>query len=77
MRKIEAQSEISCHQMKLPVPGLAYIQLNCWPKTSHPQTTESVAKTMGCSPQTNSKNLLLQVTAVQLIDYGEVKGVPT
>lgn len=44
----ESQLAILCHQMKLPAPGLGYIQLSCWPKGFHgnPQTTQAVAKTV-------------------------------
>ena len=47
----------SCHQMKLPVLGIGYIPLSCWPKGSHgnSQTTQAVAKTVSCSPQTDGK----------------------
>ena len=54
MRDTESQLAISCHQMKLPVPGLVYIQLTLWPKGSYrnPQTAHAVAKTMSYPPQT-------------------------
>lgn len=43
MRDWEPQLFISCYQLKLPIPGLDNIQLNCWQKGSkgNPQTTMS------------------------------------
>lgn len=42
MRKIKSQLTIFCHQMKLLVLGLSYIQLTCWPKWlfGNPRTTK-------------------------------------
>lgn len=67
------------HQMRLLRLGLGFIYLSCWLKGSHgkPQTTQSVGKTIGCSPQTDSKAPLLKTTAIQSIQHGEVYLVPT
>lgn len=37
-----------------PVPRMGYILFSVWPKRSHmtPQTSQAIAKTIGCSPQT-------------------------
>ena len=43
----------------------------------NPQTTKAVAKTIGCSPQTDSKASLLKTTLIELIEHGEVKLMPT
>lgn len=50
IRGTDSQLTISCHKMKLLVPGLNYINENCLPKWSHgnPQTTHDVANTTGC-----------------------------
>lgn len=53
----ELHLAISHHQMRLPRLGLGYIYL-CWLlKGSHGklQATQSVGKTIGCSPQTDSR----------------------
>lgn len=65
--------------MKLPVLELCYIPLSCWPKGSHgnSQTTEVVANTMFCSPQTDSKFPLLKTTLIQLTVDGEIELVFT
>ena len=41
---------------------MRYISLSCWPKILHwnPQTTQTIAKAMGCSPQIESKKQLLK-----------------
>ena len=69
------QLAISCHQMKLPVPGLGYIQLNFWWKGSHgnPQA-QAVAKRLNCSPPTDSKVRMLKTPCTP---HGEGKLVPT
>lgn len=41
-----------------------------------PQTSLSIAKATGCSPQTNGKALLLKTMPTYLIEYGEVELVP-
>lgn len=53
---------ISCYQIKQPVLGLGYIELICWPIGfyENPQTTKSVANTIGCSSQTVCKASLLK-----------------
>lgn len=57
MREMESHLVISCHQLKLPVLRLGYVQLGCWPKGSHgnSQAIHAIAKTVGCSLQTDSK----------------------
>lgn len=53
------QMDFSCHQIEFPVLGMCYIQLSLWPNRfdgNHPKT-QSVAKSIGCSPQTDSMNL--------------------
>ena len=49
-----------------------------WPKGTHgnPQTTQVIAKAIGCSPQTEYKYLLLN-TAHILLNEHEVELVPT
>jgi hypothetical protein len=42
---------------------------------TNPQTTQSIAKATGCSPQTDCKALLLKTT--QLTEHGEVELVAT
>lgn len=48
-------------------------------KGSHgkPQTTQSVGKTIGCSPQTDRKTPLLKTIPTQFTEHGEVHLVPT
>lgn len=76
---MEPQVDISCHQMKLSVPELGYMQLNSWPKGSfwNHQITQAVAKAMGYSVLTDGKAPLLKTTLIQLIVHGELKLVPT
>ena len=45
--------DISCHQRKLPVTGLKLGYL--WGPMGNVQTTQAVAKTTGCSSQTDGK----------------------
>lgn len=49
------------------------------PKVSHGnlKTTQDIAKTIGCSAETDRKALLLQTTSTQLLVLGEVKLMPT
>ena len=79
MVETESQLTISCHQMKLPVLTLGYIQLSCWSKGSlgNPQTTWAIDKAIGCSLQTDSKTPSLKTTPKQLTEHGEVELVPT
>lgn len=44
-------------------------------KKQHPKT-QTVAKTIDCSAQADSKAQLLKTTPIQLIEHGEVKLVP-
>lgn len=57
----EAPLHISCHPPKRPS---SFIQLSCCQKCLHrnPQATQAVAKTVGCSSQTDSKDPLLKTT---------------
>lgn len=79
MRVTESKLVIFCHQKKLSVPDLGYIQLNCCPMGSHgnPQTTHDVAETMSSSLQTDIKVPLLKITPKQLIEHGEAELVST
>lgn len=65
------------NKTKLPEPGMGYSQLSFWQKGTlgNPQT-QAVTKTINCSPQTDSKVLMLKTTS-QLGDRGEGKLVPT
>lgn len=53
--------------------------IECWPKVFHgyPQTTQAVAKTIGYSPQNDSKAPLLNTIPTQLNERGKAKSVPT
>lgn len=53
--------------------------MSFWPKRSYGslQTTQALAKTIGCSPQTDSETPLLKTTSSQLIEHGEDRPVPT
>jgi hypothetical protein len=54
------------------------LKLSCWSKSSYGklQTTQTVAKTIGC-PQTDSKGPLLTTPPSQLIKHGEFELMPT
>ena len=39
-------------------------------------TTQAIAKSVGCSPQTDGEDLLLKATLLNLMKHGEVKMVP-
>lgn len=52
MGDTKPQLVISLHQMKLPVQRLGYIQMSYLPKVN-PQTTQPIAKTVGCSSYTD------------------------
>lgn len=56
-----------------------YISLSCRQiyLIGTPQMIQAIDKTMGCSPQTDVKALLLKTTATQLIEQGEAKLTPT
>jgi hypothetical protein len=41
------------------------------------QITQAFAKSVDCSPQTERKTLLLQITHTHFIEYVEVKPAPT
>lgn len=43
----------------------------------NPQTTQAIVKAPGCSPQTESKVLLLRTTPIQLTKHREVRLQPT
>lgn len=42
----------------------------------NPQTAQVIAKTLGDSPQTDGKALLLKITSIQLIKHEEVDLMP-
>ena len=67
------KTKLSCHQFKIPVPGLGFIQLSSWLRGSHGslQTTEAIAKKIGCFSQTDIKDSLLKMTLTELIDLGK------
>ena len=52
------------------------LHLTPWSK-GNPQTSQAVAQTKGCSPEMDGKTLVLKITPIQFIEYGEVKLVPT
>lgn len=60
----QSQLDISYCQVRLPVADLGCIQLNDGVRESHgnSQTTQAVAKTICCSPQSDSKTPLLKIT---------------
>ena len=58
----------------LLVLGLGYIQ-SSWPGVPWKSPNKPV-KTIGCSPQTDSKAPLPKTALTQLIEHGEVKLVP-
>lgn len=62
---------------KPPVPGMGYIQLSFQPKGSHEnsQTSQAIVKAVSCSPQTDSKGLLLKTMC--LTENGGVELVST
>jgi hypothetical protein len=63
--------------MKLPGNGLKLIEFLVKGTLCEPKTTKTIAKTVGCSSQTEGKELLLKRTPIQLIEHGEIKLVPT
>lgn len=68
-----------CHQTKPPASDQIYIQFSCWSKGTH----RNLQKKLGfchdniCSPPTVSKVQLLSKTPIEVIEYREVKLVPT
>lgn len=54
------------------------MKLICCPKVSNgnPQTIQSVAEAIGCSPQREGKALLLKKTLIQLSKHREVVVLP-
>jgi hypothetical protein len=62
--------DISCHQMKLPVAGFGCL-LGCFSTESHrnSQKTKGLAKTVGCTLQTDSKALSLKTIPIQIIEW--------
>lgn len=62
--------------MKLLLLGMDYIQKK---KKSHGnlQTTQAVAKAVGCSLKTGGEAPLLKKTSTQLTEHGGIKLVPT
>lgn len=79
MREMMFQLDILCHQMKPSMPGMGYILLNHWSERYHgmPQTTQAMAKAIGCTLQWDSKALLFDKTLICLIQDGDVELVPT
>ena len=77
MEYIEFHLDIFCTQARLPVEGMYYIQLSCWPRGFHgnSQATQADAKTNGSSAQAHSEASLWK-TSIQLIEHGEAKLVP-
>ena len=73
----ESQMVISCHQTKLPVLVLGFIQLLAKESHGNPQTTQAVAKAIAYCLQPNHKAPLLKTTPTGLIEHGEVELVPT
>lgn len=67
MGETSSHQSVSCHQRKLPLPGLAYIKLSFWTKGPYenPQRTEAPAKTISCFPQTDRKAPLLKTATAQ------------
>lgn len=78
MGETEFKLAISCQQTKLLMPELDYMQLSCWSKRPlwNPQRTQAIAKTIGCSPQIDSKAPLLKTASTEIIEYGEIELVP-
>lgn len=68
--EIMSKLSILCHQVKLLLPEMDYISLNCWLKGLHgnSQTSQTTAKVIGCSPETD-KVLLPKITFV----HGEIE----
>lgn len=60
---------------QIPVLGLGYIKLICWSKKFHvnTQTSQMAAKTIGCSPQANSKAPLQKTIPTQLNEHVKVE----
>lgn len=59
--------------------GIELYATELWPKGSHDNllTSQAGAKTIGCSPISDSKIPLLKTTFTQLVGYGEVYSMPT
>lgn len=71
MVEMEPRLHISHHLKKPLVPGMDSICLSYWPNGSrgNQQTTQAMAKAVGCSPQTDGKKTpLLKTTLTQLIE---------
>lgn len=64
---MESQLAISYSQMRLSVEGWSYSQLTCWPRDS--QTTQAVAKTNVCFPQTDCGNPIAKNNSTQLTEH--------
>lgn len=69
----EFQLAICCYQMKLPVKNWVTSDWVC----KNPQAIQVFVKTIGCSPQTDTKCLLVKKIPTKLIEYGETNLVPT
>lgn len=71
-------SVIPCHLLSPNEVSSTRIELHfieLLNKKTHrnPQITQAVAKTMGCSLQTDSKAYLPKITCISLIEHEEVK----
>lgn len=68
-----------CSQVKRLVPGMGYTHLSHYPQSPAgiPQTSQITAKAIGCSPQSDTKILLLRMTFIYLTEPREVDLVPT
>ena len=67
------------HQMKFPVPIMSYIKSSSCSRGSYGnhQTTQAISKSIGGSPHTDSKALVLNTTATQLTKHNEAELMPT
>lgn len=68
-----------CYQVKHLVPGMGYIHLSHYPQSpaETPQIPQITAKAIGCSPQSDAKILLLNMTFIYLTEPREVDLVST
>ena len=76
MGETEPQLYFSCPPRFQYLVGLYLIELLAKGFSWNSQTTQSKVKTIGCSPQTESKSSLLKVTPTQIIEHREVEMVP-
>lgn len=72
-----AQLDISCRQVKHPVPGMSYIRIPM--DSPHPPTSQTIVKAIGCqgcSPQPDDKLLLLDNTKGMLSNMVKLNWCP-